>query len=104
MAEYPWYEKVTAESPLEQGDLLRNCPILVPLYPERVALDNISGKVIDYDIIIISQSCDLASKRITFAQVAPVFTLGEMAKKNSGFGSKGTKNKLRKGASRVIIF
>lgn len=57
---YPWYGKVSGDS-LEQGDILENCPVFIP--PENLAEELTETSTFDWeerDLILISQSCDLA--------------------------------------------
>jgi len=59
MAEtYPWYGRVTGDE-LKQGDILEACPVFVP--PEDLAeqpLEAASFRVVEWDLIVMSQSCD----------------------------------------------
>ena len=69
---YPWYQ-VENWNDLEQGDLIPKCPIIVP--PKNLSSILASSKsgqslesplLIEFaDLIIMSQSCDLANGKIT---------------------------------------
>ena len=59
---YPWYCLVNGDE-LEQGDILESCPVFSP--PSDLALDSLEVGEADFvweerDVIIMSQSCDLA--------------------------------------------
>jgi len=69
---YPWYLAGKLKD-LEQGDLLPNCPILVP--PDNltdILIDvkegdklNTPSKIQWADLIIMSQTCDLVQDKVT---------------------------------------
>ena len=76
MSEADWYE-VTAGSALLQGDLLKSCPVFVVTgtltwpAPAESALDM---EARTYDLIVMTQSCDLANNKVQevlLAQVVP---------------------------------
>ncbi len=75
-----WYKTVSAEAPLEQGDILFGCPsIEIPadVTPNEVR-DN-PTVVIDAvlrDYVIVTQSCDLEDGNVEFVQLCPVHELG----------------------------
>ena len=56
--QYPWYREVKASASIEQGDFVSSCPIIVPL-PEMVVGESVRTKLRKYNVIIMSQSCDL---------------------------------------------
>ena len=67
MATYPWYAIVNDDS-LEQGDILRLCPVFVPPRGLRAALLPSEDQAIEFewmqrDVIVMSQTCDLAKGR-----------------------------------------
>ncbi len=66
-----WYSKINIEDiSLEQGDLIGDCPILIP--PAEIDYEKGTEIQINYfDVIILTQSCDLENKKIEFVQVAP---------------------------------
>jgi len=73
--EYPWYKKLERQDySLQQGDLISNCPILIP--SKRIEKDMIH--LIDikqYDVVIISQSCDLEQNKLDIVLVWPYISL-----------------------------
>jgi len=67
--QYPWYQLVSGEEEIKQGDILEDCPVFQ--LPEDLAeitkdqLNNIKSKVQwrPQDVIIMSQSCDMVKGR-----------------------------------------
>ena len=69
VAEYPWYDMVQGED-LEQGDLFEACPIFSP--PEDLAagrLETATFRWEERDLIVLSQSCDMAPGREKLSDV-----------------------------------
>lgn len=90
--EYPWYDIIDSSAHLEQGDILPSWPFPVPKeLPEGQS--QLDAEIIEYDTIIMSQSCDIAFRKIDLALLCPIITLTEMDK----YKSSGDREKLRKG-------
>ncbi len=73
MAGYPWYAIVNDNS-LEQGDILRQCPVFLPPRGLRAAVLPSEDQAIEFDwmqrdVIVMSQTCDLAQGREKVADV-----------------------------------
>lgn len=71
-----WYQQINDSSVLMQGDLIYGCPYIVPpieLSPET----KVSVDIIEYDVIILTQSCDF-NKKINLVLVAPFWPLKEI--------------------------
>jgi hypothetical protein len=77
---YEWYEVVNGAS-LQQGDFFYKCPVVVPVANpiER----NVDVKVIESDVVIMSQSCDLERGKVEIVLVCPFIALSEARKHNS---------------------
>lgn len=59
-----WYVQVN-DSSVEQGDVFLNVPVLIPNYSSLTDDDSISSlESFNYDIIVISQTCDIVQKKI----------------------------------------
>ncbi len=77
-----WYE-VAQGAELRQGSLLRAFPIAKP--PKNITKNKngeyepIMGKLSVEDIVILSQSCDLAQNKSGLVLVAPVMTLERLS-------------------------
>lgn len=94
--EYKWYRKVNGSDPLEQGDIIPKCPIITP--PKEITHEKkFKVKQTDYDVIIMSQSCDLVGRKIRIVQVCPIYCLEELSKLDPKYKNKGSRNDLRKG-------
>ena len=96
MAEYPWYKTVEKDQPPEQGDFVYSCPIIVP--PATIEeCKQIEADVITYDVLIMSQSCDLANKKIDLVLVCPVWPLKVIENLIPHFKRSSEKEHLRRG-------
>lgn len=78
LTEVSWW-RATRGDALAQGDYLEDCP--VPIVPD--AFDPIIGMDIEfaiekYNVIILSQSCDLAQAKVKSVVVCPIYTLQEI--------------------------
>jgi hypothetical protein len=94
MKDYPWYEVVSGEDELMQGDFIKDCPVVIP--PSEIS-DDIKVRIINYDVVIMSQSCDLVQRKLDLVLVCPVWSLNEFEKKSDFFKSKKGKEALRQG-------
>lgn len=78
---YPWYSLVVGDS-VQQGDLLPQCPIIVPIMTDASLGDAhendiISARLDYFDIIILTQSCDLTNEKVDYVVVCPYFTAAD---------------------------
>jgi len=105
MPRYPPYEIVKAKDRILQGDILTSCPLFE--IPEDVEVGReYETDVLRYDVIILSQSCDLARERpkVKSVVICPVWELGSFEKKDPLFAERNKKqrqslkNDLRQGA------
>lgn len=90
---YPWYEIVNSADTILQGDLIPDCPIIIP--PKYFHPDDI----IDVDVqlinsIILSQSCDLENDKLEIVLVCPYHILNEFIESNEVW-NKSLKSKQR---------
>jgi len=68
MPDYPWYEVVDGRE-VQQGDILRGCPVYLP--PDDLPVDGAADSeaaVVEFewlerDVIVMSQTCDLFEGR-----------------------------------------
>lgn len=93
---YPWYEIVDSSENLLQGDFIKECPVIVP--PSEIS-DEMEARVREYNVIVMSQSCDLVQKNLDLVLVCPIWSLSEFEKKSSFYESKEGKEALRRGHS-----
>ena len=97
--QFPWYCVVQGRE-LAQGDLVDRCPVLVPKRGEDLTTSReteLQAEIREYDVVIISQSCDLATEKLDFATVCPHGPLEEWAEQHDHFKSKKGKEDLRRG-------
>lgn len=94
--EYPWYDIVDGDAPLRQGDFVNDCPVVDPLSP-ILETKKVPAKIIEYDVIIISQSCDLEQRKLTLVLVCPYCELNEFEKRNDFLKRREFKERLRRG-------
>lgn len=98
---------IVAGEDIEQGDLLRNCPLFVPDYPSDLLEQisdakigqyyEISGEWQMYNVVIMSQSCDLENGKLKFVVVCPYWSLTELSNLGSDFRSAKTLEDIRRG-------
>jgi hypothetical protein len=92
---YPWYDIVEGAEIL-QGDFLKSCPVIIP--PKKIEPGGrVPVDVIEYDVVIMSQSCDLVQAKIELVLVCPVWPLSLVESKSEFFKSKKGKEQLRQG-------
>jgi hypothetical protein len=94
MDSYPWYQSVENISPINQGDIIYDCPILIP--PQTMSYYD-SIKFIEYDVIVISQSCDLENNKLNIIQVCQLSPLTKFQEKSDYYKSKIGLSALLKG-------
>lgn len=87
--EYPWYGLAKGE-PLEQGDILLNCP-----HDEFLA--NGSVDRLWTDVVVLSQSCDLIHDKLAVVQVCPLLPLETIALELPHLQNRKGRENLRKG-------
>lgn len=91
-----WYDNVASDiSPdelLQQGDLVMQCPI-VNLEEDPVENEEYVYDINDYDIIVMSQSCDLVSGKTNLVLVCPFAKLESLPE----YDTDNKKESLRKG-------
>lgn len=94
MVRYPWYELIDGDTFPLQGDFISDCPIIVP-NKEITGIIDATKRL--YNVIIMSQSCDLENKKLDLVLVCPYWPLSEFAKYDSYYNSSGGKEGLRRG-------
>jgi hypothetical protein len=89
MNDYPWYGLATGGD-LRQGDLLFGCPF------DRVD-ESGQPRRRDYDVVVVSQSCDLTNGKLDRVQVCPFWGLDALAADVEFFRGKRGREELRRG-------
>ncbi len=95
---YPWYEIVEGDT-LEQGDLLWQCPVILPApdlsFP--LADETMPADLLTFDVVIMTQSCDLANDKITDVILCPHWDLGEAGLQDPALGKKDVHKSILSG-------
>ncbi|MCC6445608.1 MAG: hypothetical protein IT210_19400 [Armatimonadetes bacterium] len=97
MDKYPWYDSVEGGD-LEQGDILTRCPIVLP-DPELsfpLPEDYIPVVVRQLDVIVMTQSCDLANDKVADVLLCPHWDLDQAGQMDSAF-NKASYQQILKG-------
>lgn len=94
--DYPWYSLVDGAETILQGDFIHECPVLI-LPAEFSVGDEIEVSVVNYNVVVMSQSCDLVQGKIDLVLVCPVWPLSEFENRSDFFKSKRGKEALRQG-------
>ena len=94
MEQYPWYDIVDGNEPLMQGDFITECPIVIP--PSEIS-DEVEVRIVNYNVVIMSQSCDLAQRKLDLVLVCPIWPLSEFEGRSEFFKSRKGKEALRRG-------
>lgn len=91
-----WYEKIdyNSELVLEQGDILFDCPYYETI--GRAVNEEILTKVIDHNVVIMTQSCDIANNKVNKIFVAPWEYISEVIKKKEEASDKLLSTKEKK--------
>lgn len=100
------YEIVHGEE-LQQGDLIDKCPAFIPNYPadlieqllkgDIAEYSEISGEWQGYNVVVMSQSCDLENGKLKFVAVCPYWSLDEFGRIGDDFRSPKTLEEIRRG-------
>ena len=93
---FPWYEAVAGTEKLEQGDVVWGCPIVIPLLAPSPGA-KLEADVHDYDVVVMSQSCDLQYGKLDLVLVCPFWPLADFADSNSLYRKAENKEGLRRG-------
>lgn len=96
----PFWEKCT-ESTLRQGDYLPKClvPVPTPDFDMKArAGDTVEIPCDEYELIVITQSCDLINEPSPqFVVLCPIYPIVKFEEVNEKFKKKGTWNNVLKG-------
>jgi hypothetical protein len=88
--DYPWYATAASGEPLEQGDLIEGIELLRLVNAET----NEIGYE-EFDLIVMTQSCDLRKEDVEHVALCPVWPLEEIS--NQHLRTPKGKNDLRRG-------
>ncbi len=81
---------------LAQGEVLNNClvPVFLPDFGDHASEE---VPVSDADLIIVTQTCDLANQKVGLVALCPIYTLQRFEEHNPKFKTKGRWEEVRKG-------
>lgn len=83
---------------LLQGDIVISCPIVNPTIDiDDGIVENIDTNVDIYDVIIMSQSCDIVNKKINLVLVCPIFSLTKAEESIDYLKNQKNKEQIRQG-------
>jgi hypothetical protein len=93
------WQKILQSDALNQGDLLRaiKIPTVEESFPATDANGTVVINVIESDIIVLSQSCDLELDKLPNVVVAQVFSIADFEAKNPGFQKSGKWKDVHRG-------
>lgn len=94
--DYPWYGVIQAET-LEQGDFFFRCPVLEPQIAPAQDASELMSTLSDYDVLILSQSCDLVQGKLQNILLCPHWPLAILEQRDSFFRSSKGKEEIRRG-------
>ena len=97
-----WYITLDSNDPLSQGELIRDCPVIIP--PKKLDQKKYMLNVKQYDVIIVSQSCDIEQEKIDYILLCPYYTLNKLEQISSLFKNPIGKEVLRRGKETIKRF
>jgi len=100
MSEYKWYTVVDGDESLQQGDFIFSCPYVIPEFgtePESESdpKKEVPAEIDEFNVIVMSQSCDLEHGKLQIVLVCPFLTWDEV--KDPRFKSRKGREKLKEG-------
>ncbi|MBX7237692.1 MAG: hypothetical protein K1X65_25170 [Caldilineales bacterium] len=97
---YPWYQ-AAASAELEQGDILRACPVLVAVFDSTTPIvgASIAGRVDTFDVVVMTQSCDLANDKVQEVILCPHWDLTEAGQMDPALAKSNAHKAILKGQS-----
>jgi hypothetical protein len=94
---FSWYCVVEGDQ-LQQGDLISGCKILVT--PQDLAYASegteLSADTMTYDVVVLTQSCDLVLKKTEYVIVCPHWDLVQAKKNSPDLAKPGIADSIRK--------
>lgn len=89
--------EATTDAILRQGEYLTNCPVPVLRQEPLPGESEQSVEIKIYDLITVTQSCDLEQGKAQFVALCPIFPLDVYEAINPELKSKGRWEQVRKG-------
>jgi hypothetical protein len=103
----PWYEVVSGDSRITQGDLILDCPVAAwkeGFSPEPGDGDALVGGIeaVAIDVVVMSQACDLEHDKVTNVILCPHRSLGEFKSSWEARLREGAQNPTTKAWTRLF--
>lgn len=98
--DYPWYGTASSADTLQQGDFIERCPLVTPIVsPENEITkeSNIEVRIRRYNVIVLSQSCDIQFKKIDSVVLCPQVPLTTFQDANPYFRGEDGFEELKNG-------
>lgn len=100
-----WYDIVEKSDDLDQGDFIDDCEFVIPEYilidPEKKPSHLLTVLTEVYDVVIVSQSCDLENEKIDNVLVCPRWSYRQYIEakleKDVNFNIKDNLEQIRRG-------
>ncbi len=97
---YPCYA-IAEGVEIRQGDLLDRCPVVIPSADAVKEIETqaprLSAYIEHYDIVVMSQSCDLMYDKVDLVLVCPVWTYEKLALQHGHLLKYEVKVNLKRG-------
>lgn len=82
---FPWYSAVDKDAPLDQGELITDCPVVT--WKDEPLLTTGNAGIVDklkeliemdiMDVVVMTQTCDLAHDKVNHVILCPHYSLEE---------------------------
>lgn len=92
---FPWYEIVEKAHKLSQGEIIKNLPIIIPPKDDIIINSEYEIEVRTFDVIIMSQSCDLEHGKLSSIVVSAIFDLDLLVNQLTKSSNKKDQNKIK---------
>ncbi len=97
---YPCYDFVEGAEIL-QGDLLDGCPVVIPTVDTAEEIEAHEGELTayidNYNVVVMSQSCDLKYDKVDLVLVCPVWSYEALAEKYGHLRKSEVRVELQRG-------
>lgn len=92
----PFWDKTEGPT-LRQGDYLWRClvPRFSPSFSENSEIQEV--EVREFDLIILTQSCDLENKKARLVALSPIYLISKFEQANPDYAKKGRWEEVRRG-------
>lgn len=91
----PFWAQINDVS-LRQGDFFSQC--LVPAFGPKMDVGGRYEVVVEaYDLILVTQSCDLEQRKVRLVASCPIYAISEFEQANPSFIKKGRWNEVLRG-------